>query len=275
MRRFDNDHSAIDHLDQPFSAPWIHFFFHGDGLAHDGIFIVTEFFKRRQDDIIFAGDESLCFLSSGIACRAADPDQIFSIAETVKDFRDGFFAHSVDKDIGFGIDEDGRAHFILPVIVMSQAAHTSTDAAEDRGDAGESGFAQLDIDGFGMWWSHSGFTGRGVHIFVPQSSSCGINTNHGIHIAAGDSASDFGASEEFQRVRIFPIRLSDHADPESVMFQQSADDSRAERRVIHIGIAGDKQDINGIPFTRLHFFFCHGEKFGKIHNYTIQKKVRF
>ena len=35
--------------------------------------------------------------------------------------------------------------------------------------------------------------------------------------------------------------------------------------MIHVCVPGNQEDVNGIPFARLEFFFCHGQKFCKIH----------
>ena len=54
---------------------------------------------------------------------------------------------------------------------------------------------------------------------MTQASSCGVDTDHGIHIAAGNGAGDFWSAEELERVGILPVRLGNDADTESVMFQ--------------------------------------------------------
>ena len=228
LGRFHHDHAITRHLDLTASAPGIHFFFDGDGLTHDGIFIGTEFFVGREYHIIFPGNECLGLFAAGKPCGPPDPDEISAVPEPFEDLFDGTFAHAVGKDIRLGVHQNGRAHFILPVIVMRQPAHGRTDSAQDRGDTRKRGFTHLHINGFRMGRSVPRFpTGR-IHIFVTETASCGIDTDHGIHISAGDSACDLRTSEFFQRIGIFPVRLRDHCHTEPHTFQISADDSRTE-----------------------------------------------
>ena len=43
-------------------------------------------------------------------------------SDTVRHFHQGAFSVAVKQQIGFGIDQDGTTHFVLPIIVMRNAA---------------------------------------------------------------------------------------------------------------------------------------------------------
>jgi hypothetical protein len=56
-----------------------------------------------------------------------------------------------------------------------------------------------------------------------------------------------GWPKAFERFRRSPVRLGDDADPEPLRFQQAANDRHAEAGMIDVGIAGDDDDVAGIP----------------------------
>jgi hypothetical protein len=48
--------------------------------------------------------------------------------------KDAVVSHAVKKVIGFGIEEDGSAQFIVPVVVVGDTAQAGFDAAKDDGE---------------------------------------------------------------------------------------------------------------------------------------------
>ena len=57
-----------------------------------------------------------------------------------------------------------------------------------------------------------------------------------------------------------PVRLGDDADPKALRLQQPADDRHAEARMVDIGVAGDEDDVAGIPAERLHLRARHRQQ---------------
>ena len=44
-----------------------------------------------------------------------------------------------------------------------------------------------------------------------------------------------------------PVRLAEHRDAEAGRFEHAAQDRHREARVIDVGVAGDEDDVDGIP----------------------------
>ena len=69
--------------------------------------------------------------------RSADPGQVFAVLEAAGDLDGLELARAVDQDVGARIEQKAAPDFVLPVIVMGEAAQRGLDPAEDDGDAGE------------------------------------------------------------------------------------------------------------------------------------------
>jgi len=57
--------------------------------------------------------------------------------------------------------------------------------------------------------------------------------------------------------------LGDDADAKSLGFQQTPHDCHAEASLIHIGIAGNDDDVATIPAEVVHFVAAHGQEWGR------------
>jgi len=57
-----------------------------------------------------------------------------------------------------------------------------------------------------------------------------------------------------------PVRLANDADAEALRFEQAPDQRHAEARVVDVGVAGDQDDVAGIPAQGVHFGARHGQE---------------
>jgi hypothetical protein len=57
-----------------------------------------------------------------------------------------------------------------------------------------------------------------------------------------------------------PVRLRDDADAKALSLQQPSHDGHAEAGVIDVGIAGDDDDVAGVPAELVHLFARHGQE---------------
>ena len=60
-----------------------------------------------------------------------------------------------------------------------------------------------------------------------------------------------------------PVRLGDDADPKPLGLQQAPDDGHAEARVVHIGVAGDDDDVATVPAQAIHLLPGGGQLRGR------------
>ena len=59
-----------------------------------------------------------------------------------------------------------------------------------------------------------------------------------------------------------PVGLADDADAEPLGFEQPPDQRHAEARMIDVGVAGDDDDVAGVPAQRAHFLARHRQERG-------------
>ncbi|SJN56631.1 hypothetical protein VR7878_01874 [Vibrio ruber DSM 16370] len=98
----------------------------------------------------------------------------------------------------------------------------------------------------------------------------GITINHRVHVTGSNAKKQVGLPQRHEVFFVMPCRLSNNPDPESLSFEQTADNRHAKARVINIGITGHDDDITAIPAQLIHFFstgrqkWCVTEAFGPV-----------
>jgi hypothetical protein len=79
-----------------------------------------------------------------------------------------------------------------------------------------------------------------------------VAVDHRIHVPRGHAEEQIRPPERGERVCSAPVRLIDDADPKSMRLEQPADQRHAEARVIDVRVAGDEDDVAGIPTELVH-----------------------
>ena len=166
-------------------------------------------------------------------------------------------------------------HFVLPVVVMSDAPETRFHTAEHGFESGERVFRQLGVNNRCHRGALARYSAGGIHVVLAEAASDGVDADHGVHVAGGDAAGDIGASHGFQGFGIFPVRLCGDSDPEPLVEQIAADYRGSERRMFHIGVAGDEKNVNGIPAESFHLKAGHRQKFDVfVHDHSCWFRLR-
>ena len=100
---------------------------------------------------------------------------------------------------------------------------------------------------------------RTVGIVVAHAPVGRIAVDHGVH-GTGRHGKEKSWASKFFKVSVvtMPIGLGDYGHLIALCFKESADDSRAERRVVDIGITGKENHVELIPPTQLAFLACRG-----------------
>ena len=83
-----------------------------------------------------------------------------------------------------------------------------------------------------------------------------------IHVAGADGEEQPRPAELPPRLDDSPVRLAQHGDAKSGRFQHAAQDRHGEARVIDVGVAGDENDIDGIPAALAHLGRRHRQRRG-------------
>lgn len=83
--------------------------------------------------------------------------------------------------------------------------------------------------------------------------------DHAVHIASADCEEETRSSEALPIVAGLPVGLADDADAVSGGFEDTTQDRHGKARVIDVGVAGHKHDIEFVPAASLGLGHGHGQ----------------
>ena len=221
------------------------------------LLILAHLLKRRQDHRAlrrFVGDD----------CRAADAAQRFSVAQAVCGLERCALTHAVDENVGTRIENDAAAHLIVPVIVMRKPAERGLHPAEQDRDAGERLPRTVGVNSAGAVGPQPGLSSRRVKILAATLFRRRIVRHHAVQIACADENAELRPPHRFKRRGVVPRGLREHRHAVARVLEQPPDDGRAERRVIHVGVARHEQYIIPVPAAREHIRARYGQKILRI-----------
>ena len=133
--------------------------------------------------------------------------------QTGGDLQSGILPHAVAQNIRLGIEEDGAAHLVLPVVVVSKAAQTGLQPADDDGDVPEHLPHPVGVDDGGVVRAQSGLAAGGVGVIVAALAGGGVVGHHGVDVAGGDQHPQAGAAQSGEGGGIAPVRLGHNGHP--------------------------------------------------------------
>ena len=158
LGRFHKEEAFSVTLEEFPAGPGIHFLFHEDGLTHDGELVILDFLeggKKGEYGVIVRGDFAGGF-SAEEPRGSGDSVERESAGKTAEDFQSCLLPHAEHEDVRLGIDQHGRTHFVLPVIVVGDTAETGFHSSQHHGKPGKGGLAELGVDDACMWRPESG-----------------------------------------------------------------------------------------------------------------------
>ncbi len=180
--------------------------------------------------------------------------------QPVRDLDNGALGVAVQQQVALGIDQDGAAHLVGPVVVVRDAAQAAFDAAQDDGDVLERLAAALAVDDGGAIGPLAADVAWGVGIVAADLAVRGVAVDHRIHVAGGDAEEQVRLAQRLERIGALPIGLRDDADPKALRLERAADHRHAEARVIHVGVAGDDDDVAAVPAELIHLRPAHRQE---------------
>ena len=216
--------------------------------------ILADLFKRG---LFHGGEHTFFFVAGHIAGAPHIPDAVDGLPffQPPGDLHDLVFPHAVDQQVGSAIHQNGAADFIIPIIVVGEPAQGCLDAADDDGQVGPGPLDQVGIDDHCPVGPAPRQTAGGVGVLFPPALCHGVMGHHGIDVARIDQGGIAGPAHGQQLVGRVVIGLGKDGHPEPGFFQHTGDHRCAKGGVIHIGIAGDQQEIVVIPTPLHHIFF--------------------
>src|SRR5262249_16075572 len=151
-----------------------------------------------------------------------------------------------------GVKQYRASHLLRPVIEMSDAPERRLDATDDDRHIFESLARALRVHDDGPIRPLATLASRRVRIITANPPIPGVAIDHRIHVSGGDAEEKIRSPERLERLRAMPVRLRDDSDAKTLRLEHPTDNGHAEARVIHVGIAGDDDDVAAIPAERFH-----------------------
>jgi hypothetical protein len=96
------------------------------------------------------------------------------------------------------------------------------------------------------------FAARCVGIVRSRLSIRRVAVDHRVHVAGGDAKEQVRPAQGLEGILRSPGGLRDDAHAEPLALQQAPDDRHTEGGMIDVGVAGDDDDVAGIPAQRIH-----------------------
>lgn len=205
------------------------------------------------------GIEPIDVLAIGEESHLADLAQqlgVESVAHGANHLRHYPFAHAVHQQVGAAVDENRRFEAVAPVVVMRQPPQRSLDAAYDHRHVGIEPFENSSVYRDGVIGSESRLAARRVGVVAAQADIGGVVVHHRVHRSRRDAEKEprrAQLGEVAQVVAPVGLRHDGHATP--LGLQQTADDRRAERRVVDICVAREEDHVDVIPAQGPYLFY--------------------
>ena len=203
------------------------------GLGEQAL-VIADLLEGRDDERAFGGlgpDDG----------RAADAVEALAPVEPPGDLDGLELARPVDEDIGPGVEEDGAADVVAPVIIMGEAPERGLDAAEDDPGPLEELPEAVGVDDDGPV-RHAGLE-RGVGIDRPLALERRVVDEHGIDRARGDAEEEPGPAELEEIVLPLPVRTVDDAHAEAFGIEDAGDHPDRRERMVGVRLPADENDV--------------------------------
>ncbi len=165
-----------------------------------------------------------------------------------------------DEQVGLRVHQYRAADFFGPVVEVRDTPQRGLDAADDDGHVLVGLAGTLRIHDHATVGSRAGDAVRRVGIVAADPAIRGVAIHHRIHVATGDAEEQVRPAELHEVAGGVPVGLGNDADAESLSFEHAPDDGHAEARVVHVGVAGDDDDVAGIPAELIHLRPRHGQE---------------
>ena len=190
------------------------------------------------------------------ADRRTAPPRCQMVVQQVAKLQYGQFAHTVYNHIATAVEQNAAAQLVFPIIVVSEAPQRSLDAAQHHRHIGKQLFQDVRIDDGRIFRPHVVPSVGAVSVLGAQAAVSGVFVDHRVH-ASRRYAEEKPRTPQLLKVAkvAMPVRLRDNGNAIPLSFQQTPDNGGSKRRMIHIGVAAEQDDVGRIPSAQLHFLF--------------------
>ena len=221
----------------------------GGEALREGALVARNLFPAGQHLVV-----NHVFQRTGAKHRAIDEGEVAhgkARGEGIGNLDDRALPHAVGDEIGPGIKQDGALEGIGPVVVMGEPAQTRLDAAQNDGRFLEGAANEVRIDHGRVVGARAALAARRVGVVVAALLVHRVVVHHGVHVARRHEKSQPRLAEHRDAFRVVPIGLGDEAHLVAVGFQHPRDDGAPEGGMIHVGVAGDVDEVELPPAARI------------------------
>ena len=102
------------------------------------------------------------------------------LGKAAGDLHRGLFAHAVNQQVGGGIEEDGAADIVIPVVIVGEAAEGRLQAADDDGAVGEGLTGAIGVDDGGAVGTMTHLAAGTVEVAGAAALGDGVVSHHGV-----------------------------------------------------------------------------------------------
>ena len=201
-----------------------------------------------------------CLADERSAAQVVDLVDALARCEPVGDLADLPLGVPEDEQVGLRIHQYGAPDLFGPVVEVRDAAQRRFDAADHDGHILVGLAGTLRIHDHAAVGARAGDAVRRIGVVAADPAIRGVAIHHRIHVAAGDAEEQVRPAEAHEVAGGMPVGLGDDPDAEALRLEHAADDGHAEARVVHVGVAGDDDDVAGIPAELVHLRPRHGQE---------------
>ena len=147
------------------------------------LLVVQALLMAMQDDVIVLVTARNLFLLTEEYCLGHLSDFLYLLAvvEFLSQLDDGLFAHAIQYQVGSRLAEDALLELVLPIVVMTDAAHGSLDASECHRYVGIELLQYLGIDDGRVVGTHVVARVGAEGILASHTAIGGVAVHHGVH----------------------------------------------------------------------------------------------
>ena len=195
---------------------------------------------------------------AGLVDRSVNVGDVADIkagGQRVGDLRNAVFAHSVGNEVGAGIEKDGTAHSVGPVVVVAEPPQTGLNTADDDRCVFVCLADQVAVDNDCVVRALPDDAAGRVGVLMAALLGNRIVVDHGVHVAGRDQKAKPWLAV-FRNARgIAPIGLADERDAITARLQQAADNCGAKARMVHVRVAADVDEVGLCDAFRYEILF--------------------
>ena len=232
-----------------------------------GLLVAQALLIGMQHDVVFANAAwyvllSLQERSLRYVVNLADSP---SLSQGVAQGDGVLLAHAVEQEVGTAETQYWLEEFVLPIVVVGEPSQRGFDAAQHHGHVGEELFQYFRVDYAWVVGAHVVTRVRAVGVVVSHASVGGIAVHHAVHVARRYGEEEAWPPQLLEIAEIaMPVWLRHYRYLISSRLYDTPHGGSAEGRVIHVGVAREKDDIKLCPPAQLTFLLRCRQEVGEL-----------